>query len=390
MYGGDALGRAEGRVVMMPMALPGELVRFDIANEKPHLITAQVAEIVEPSAERVTPRCSHFGKCGGCQYQHTGAEYMVEQKRAILTEVFERMGKVKLPEGGIATASAEPWGYRNRIQLHIEERRIGFHAAKSREIEPILSCAIASPKLVEVIHLLREMKRSPRWPRFLRSLELFTNESEVQVNVLDSGPQHVSKAFFQWCAETMPGAMAPALDYRVGELVYRVSHKSFFQVNRFLLEKLVELAIGGAEGKTALDLYAGVGLFSLPLATRFQSVTAVEAVNSAVADLGFNADRHKRKVKTVRARTDDYLNGIDEAPDFVLADPPRAGLGKPVVDALVRLQPQRIHLVNCDPPMLARDLQGLIAGGYQVEGVTMVDLFPQTSHIESVTRLVRG
>lgn len=388
MYGGDALGRAEGRVVMMPLALPGELVRFEIAAEKPQLITARVAGIVEPSPERVEPRCPHFTKCGGCQYQHAGAAYMVDQKRAILHEVFERMAKVKLPDGGIATVSAEPWGYRNRIQLHIEERRIGFHAARSREIEPILSCAIASPRLVEVIHALREMKRSPRWPRFLRSLELFTNESEVQVNVLDSGPQHVSKAFFEWCSQSMPGAMAPALDYPVGEFTYRVSHKSFFQVNRFLLEKLVEHAIAGAEGNTALDLYAGVGLFSLPLAARFKQVTAVEAVNSAVADLGFNADRHKRKVKTVRARTDDYLAGIDETPDFVLADPPRAGLGKPVVEALVRLKPPRIHLVNCDPPMLARDLQGLLAGGYRVEGVTMVDLFPQTSHIESVTRLV--
>ena len=391
MYGGDALGRAEGRVIMAPLALPGELVRIEVESEKPQLVRARVAEVLEPSPGRIVPKCPHFGKCGGCHYQHAAYEYQVAQKMEILREVLRRMAQIELAEGDVRAVTAEPWAYRNRIQLHFADRLMGFHAAGSHDIEAILGCDVASPRLAETIKALRELKRSPRWPRFIRSLELFTNETDVQVNVLDSGPQRVNRGFFEWMGATaMPGALAPALEYAAGEFNFRVSHKSFFQINRLLVEPLVEAALEGAEGGKALDLYAGVGLFSLPLSRRFKKVTAVEAVTSASNDLIFNAERHGCRIDTVKSRTEDYLESLDAAPDFVLADPPRTGLAKEAVEALVRLAPARIHMVSCDPPTLARDLKILAAGGYRVESVAMVDLFPQTSHIESVTRLVRA
>jgi 23S rRNA (uracil1939-C5)-methyltransferase len=376
---------------MAPLALPGELVRIQIESEKPQLIHARVAEVVERSPERVTPRCPHFGRCGGCHYQHTGYEFQVRQKVEILREVLRRMGRMEI-EGDIPAVTAEPWAYRNRIQLHFADRRMGFYAAGSHDIEPIQSCDVVSPRLAEAIAKLREMKSSPRWPRFIRSLELFTNETGVQVNVLDSGTQRVNRGFFEWMAEAMPGALEPALDYPAAGQVFRVSHKSFFQVNRLLVDQLVEVALSGATGETALDLYAGVGLFSLPLSGRFSEVTAVEAGASAAADLAFNVERHgkERQIRTARVRTEDYLASLKERPGFVLADPPRAGLGKSAVTELLRIAPPRIHLVSCDPPTLARDLQALVPAGYRVEGMTMLDLFPQTSHIESVTRLVQA
>ena len=391
MYGGDALARVDGRVIMAPLALPGELVRIEVESDKPQLIRARVAEVLEPSPDRVEPRCPHFGRCGGCQYQHAGYEFQVAQKVEILREVLRRVGHLEVDNLEIPFITAEPFGYRNRIQLHFDERRMGFHAAGSREIEAINSCDVVSPCLAEAIKTLREMKRSPRWPRFVRAIELFTNESEVQVNVLNSGPRHVNKGFFEWISGPMPGALAPALDYKAAGHNFRVSHKAFFQVNRFLIESLVESSLDGATGETALDLYAGVGLFSLPLALKFKKVTAVEAVTSSSADLTFNAERHKRpQIKVERARTEDFLVAFNGAPpDFVLADPPRAGLGKEAVTELIRIAPPRIHIVSCDPPTLARDLHQFIAGGYRIEAMTMIDLFPQTSHIESVTRLVR-
>ena len=350
VYGGDALGRAEGRVVMTPLALPGELVRIEIESDKPELIRARVAEVMEPSSERIAPRCQHFGRCGGCQYQHTSYEYQVKQKVEILREVLRRVGRLEL-DLEIPTVTADPWGYRNRIQLHFADRRMGFHAAGSHDIEPILACDVVSPRLAEAIKTLREMKRSPRWPRFIRSLELFTNEAEMQVNVLNSGHQRVNRGFFEWLGQAMPGTLEPALEYDAIGLRFRVSHKSFFQVNRLLLENLVDAALDGAVGDTALDLYAGVGLFSLPMAERFKEVTAVEAVTSAAGDLTFNAERHGRKLTTARARTEDFLLAFDgAAPDFVLADPPRAGLGKEAVTELVRIAPPRINIVSCDPP----------------------------------------
>lgn len=391
---------------MAPLALPGELVRIATVNEKAQMVRAKVEEVLEPSPERVAPRCPHYGACGGCQYQHAGYEFQVAQKREIVRDVLRRVGRIEWT-ADIPAITADPWAYRNRIQLHFDERKMGFHAAGSHTLEAIRSCDVASLRLQEAIATLREMKRSPRWPRFVKSIELFTNEEQTQVNVLDSGSQRINRGFFEWC-EAQPalaGAFAPALDYAVGDGKhrFRVSHKSFFQVNRFLVDKLAEVAIDGAQGggRIALDLYAGVGLFSLPLAAEkgFAQVTAVEAVNSASADLAFNAERHglQDKIRAVKSRTEDYLDSEAVAsgprPAFVIADPPRVGLGKQVVDGLRRLGAQRLHIVSCDPPTLARDLAGLTAAGddgaYRLESVTMVDLFPQTSHIEVVAKLVR-
>ncbi len=169
-----------------------------------------------------------------------------------------------------------------------------------------------------------------------------------------------------------------------------MSHRSFFQVNRFLTDKLVDLALEGAEGEHAVDLYAGVGLFSLPLARRFRTVTAVESAASAVRDLEFNTARASLGVTASRATAEMFLEELERPPDFVLADPPRAGLGKHVVRHLLRLQPPRVTIVACDPATLARDIGPLAAAGYRLERVTLIDLFPQTYHIETVVHLRRA
>jgi 23S rRNA (uracil1939-C5)-methyltransferase len=167
-----------------------------------------------------------------------------------------------------------------------------------------------------------------------------------------------------------------------------VSRHSFFQVNRFLLNRLVEVALEGAEGETALDLYAGVGLFSLALARVFREVTAVESGSGAVRDLEFNAERAGlANLRAERQTAEEYLQRLERAPDFVLLDPPRAGLGKAVVRRLAELRPRQVTIVSCDPATLARDLAGLTAAGYRVEQMTLVDLFPQTFHLETVVRL---
>jgi 23S rRNA (uracil1939-C5)-methyltransferase len=204
----------------------------------------------------------------------------------------------------------------------------------------------------------------------------------VQVNVLDAD-RPVAKRFFEWCAEMIPGAAEGSLEYEN----FRVSHGSFFQVNRFLIGKLVEEAIGDAAGETALDLYAGVGLFSLSLARRFRRVTAVESTNSATTDLAFNAERAGVRVDIAKQPVEYFLAAAKEPTDFVLADPPRAGLGKRAIEQLVRLKPRNITLVACDPATLARDLGPLTAAGYGINKMTIVDLFPQTYHLECVVHL---
>ena len=384
VYGGEGLARIDGRVVLVPSVLPTETVRIDFGKD----VHASLVEVLTPAPERVMPTCPLFTICGGCHYQHAPYEYQLARKVEILREQLQRVGKIKF-EGEIDVISGPPLGYRNRAQFHISFEKgggkIGYLAARSHELVPVEGeCPVSSPRLNQALAEMRARLGDPRFPRFVQAVEIFTNETDVQINVIES--EHaVARRFYEWCESKQ------AIDYQTSFGKFRVSSKSFFQVNRFLVEKLVEAAIPEQGGELALDLYAGVGLFALQMARRFRSVTAVETGSSAAHDLEFNASRAELAVKVEQARVEDYLERLQgasgTAPEFVLADPPRAGLGKDVVGHLQRLAPPRLTIVSCDPATLARDLAGLFS--YEIESLTMVDLFPQTYHLETIARLRR-
>jgi len=384
VYGGEGLGRLNGRVVLAPYVLPGERIRAETEREKPGLVHARTLEVLDPAPGRVTPPCPYFGRCGGCQYQHAGYEEQLQAKQAILTEELRRVGKIeRFPQ--VQVIAGEPWAYRNRVQFHFEEGRLGYREARSHKLCAIDHCPISSPKINQTIGVLNGMLGDSRWPRFVRSLEIFTDEQQVQLNIVDTA-RPVGRRFFEWCAETIPGFVTGALDYG-GR--FRVSGNAFFQVNRFLLDELVSVALDGTTGESAVDLYAGVGPFALALSERFGHVTAVESGAAAVHDLRFNAERARRtNVRAEQKTTEVYLEGLEKAPDLVLLDPPRVGLGKSVVRRLGEVCPPAITIVACDPATLARDLGGLLGAGYRIEKLTLVDLFPQTYHLETVVRLL--
>lgn len=388
VYGGDGLARLNGQVVLVPFVLPGERATVETLEQKPGLVRSKLIELHESAGERVDAQCPYFGRCGGCHYQHAAYEAQLGFKREILAETFRRVGKIEPPEE-IRVIAAEPWHYRNRVQFHIQGNEIGYLEARSNRLCGIELCPISSTRLNQVIASLRQMLRDARWPRFVRAVEIFTNEEQVQLNVLQS-ERPVARRFFDWCAEAIPGFIPGALDYSAAGETYRVSGGSFFQVNRFLIDQMVVEAVGVAAGESALELFAGVGLFSLPLARRFAKVTAVESGTGALRDLRFNAERAGVTVEAHQSTVDAFLAGLTARPDFVLADPPRAGLGKIAVRELVRLKPAAITIVACDPATLARDLAALLAGGYKLDTLTMVDLFPQTYHIEAIARLSSG
>jgi 23S rRNA (uracil1939-C5)-methyltransferase len=388
VYGGDGLGRVDGRVVMAPFVLPGEEVRVEAVEERRGMVRGRLEEVLAPAPERVAAPCPYFARCGGCHYQHAPYEFQAAAKKSILADQLRRIGKFAPPEE-IDVIAGEPWNYRNRAQFHVYGTKIGYLEANSHRLCDVASCPISSPRINETLAALRGMLYDRRWPRFIRSLMVFTNERQVQMKVLETG-QPVSRRFFDWCGETISGWEPGNIDYPAAGFSYRVSRHSFFQVNRFLVDRLVATALEGAEGGRALDLYAGVGLFALPLAGRFRSVTAVDSGFAAVRDLEFSAERAGVAVKTVHDAAEPYLEAVAEAPDFVLADPPRAGLGKRVTRRLAELAPPRITIVSCDPATLARDLAELLASGYRIERLTMVDQFPQTYHLETVARLARA
>lgn len=366
VYGGEGLSRLDGKVVLTPFVLPGETVRAEIDRAKNDLWRGRLIEVLQLSPLRIAPGCPYFERCGGCQYQQIDYPVQLQQKVEILREVLRRVGKIEFG-AQIEMISGEPWQYRNRVQLHIESGKVGYFAQGSRELCPIDHCPIASPKLNEVIGKLNELNLGG----VSAAVELFTNETEVQVNVVDRVPRSALSALASL------GVTTP-IEYGA----FRVSRNSFFQVNRFLVDRLVECAIGDASGQWAVDLYAGVGLFSVKLAERFAKVIPVESGGSSFRDL-----EHNFAPTAVKANVEDYLAGLDETPDFILADPPRAGLGKLALKELVRIRAPRLTIVSCDPATLARDLHGLIAENYRIDKVTLVDLFPQTFHLETVVEL---
>jgi 23S rRNA (uracil1939-C5)-methyltransferase len=241
IYGGEGLGRSDGRVVFAPYVLPGERVMVEHASVKGGLIRANIREVLTPAEGRVAPPCPYFGRCGGCHYQHADYKLQLEAKRAILRETLLRLGKFEAPEE-IAVIAGEPWGYRNRAQFHMAGSAIGYLEAKSHRLCPITRCPISSPRVNEVLAALIEMMHDARWPQFVRSIEVFTNETETQLNVLESD-RPVARRFFEWCAETIPGFVTGLLDYPVAGFAYRVGSSSFFQVNRFLIDDLVRTAL---------------------------------------------------------------------------------------------------------------------------------------------------
>lgn len=361
-------------MTLTPFVLPGERARVKIHEG----VRADLIEVLQPAAERVAPPCPLFERCGGCHYQHAPYDFQVARKVEILREQLRRVGKIEF-DGEIATVTGDPLGYRNRIQLHVENGQLGYIAARSHDLVPVTGeCPIASPRLNQAIAMVRERLHDPRWPKFAKSIELFSNESQVQINVLESD-KAIAKRFYEWMESV------PAIDYPTTFGNFRVSPRSFFQVNRFLIEKLVETTIGDAQGATALDLYAGAGLFAIPLARRFETVTAIEGGSAAVRDLEFNGERAGVKVIVQQERVEDYVARLETAPEMIIADPPRAGLDKSVTTNFQRLAPRRIVIVSCDPATLARDLAALTK--YRIEKMTLVDLFPQTYHLETVVSL---
>ncbi len=385
VYGGEGLARVDGQVLLTPFVLPGEQIEVTAHRAKAGLLRGTFPRILQASPHRITPRCQYFANCGGCQYQHAEYAMQLEAKRDIFRETLQRLGGISY-EDEIQIISGKPWNYRNRIQLHFDEQRAGFRKAESHDLCPITHCEISSPFLNEVIAKLNDAARRREWPKFLRSLEVFTNEEQVQLNVLDS-TQPVAARFFSWCESFLPTLVFNSIDYLVGEHSFRISRGSFFQVNRFLINELVDSALRDAVGDRALDLYAGVGLFTSPLARRFQTVDAVERSGPAFRDLQWNASSHSN-VYVTKTAAHDFLLNITEVPDLIVADPPRAGLGQETAKELLRVASPRITYISCDAATLARDLRTLLEN-YTIERLTLLDLFPQTFHFEIIAHLQR-
>ena len=406
IYGGEGLARTEEGVLLVPGVLPGESVEVELGPRQHGVRRGRLVRLVEPCRERVPPDCPYFAQCGGCQYQFIRYEQQLRLKEEILKECCERIGKFRL-DVPVSVLASEPWHYRNRTRLRIENQsgrfEIGYFEPSSHRLCAIERCPISSLAINKVLEKLCGGAGASCFPVGKAEIELFASDSDQALLATVSSFSPPPRDFGEKLQSALPGVASVcwreestgkkmvwgggSITYRVGEFHYRVGHDSFFQVNRFLLEKMIRAVVADFEGARALDLYAGVGLFTVPLARQFQRVTAVEAQAAAARDLASNVGVAGTRIRSYHRAVEKFIANTSPSWELILVNPPRNGLSKIVVEHLRRLHPRRIVYLSCDPTTLARDLAALIHSGYQIRSAHLVDQFPQTFHLESVIHL---
>jgi 23S rRNA (uracil1939-C5)-methyltransferase len=372
--GGEGIARVSGVPIFILRAAPGDLVRARITERRPDYGRAEIVEVLEPGPARRPDPFPELSQSSICDLQHLDDRAQPLLKAQAVRETLERLGGVEIPAGAaVDLITGEPWGYRLRTQVHAEPdpvtggMRVGYHARGTNDIIPVTRCPLLVPELEA---LLAEL------PAFL------TPEGPRRLDLAagDGGAVTVSPV--------VQGLPHGEVTTTVGEFVYSYDARAFFQSHRGLLSRLVERTVGPWRGGTAVDLYAGVGLFALPLSRLYERVVAVEADQIGARFARLNVRRNKvSNVEMVQKAVESWLPELPEKISRAVVDPPRAGLTTRVREALLDRRPERLTYVSCHPAALARDLRYLLRA-YRLESISFFDLFPQTGHMETVVQLI--
>ena len=394
-YGGEAMGRLpDGRAVFVPFGLPGENVRVELTEDKKNFARGKLLEVIQASPERIQPKCKHFGLCGGCHYQNLPYEKQLQAKTEILIDQLKRIGKIENPPVKPMVASPLEWNYRNNVQFHLTaEGKLGFINSKGNSSFPIEECHLPD---TSIDAFWRELQFESN--KDVERVSLRAGQDEELMIILESESPETPELEIEADVSDVhlfdehPVVIAGQdyLTINILEKDFHVSATSFFQVNSKMAEKMVEhllTCLPVSLSTTLIDVYCGVGLFSNFFAPKCEKVIGIESSESACEDFAINLDEFDN--------VDLYEGGAEEIlpalvgrianPTYAIVDPPRAGIEKQTLDAIINIKPQIIAYVSCDPSTLARDAARLIHGGYRLVEVTPFDLFPQTYHIESIS-----
>ena len=374
VFGGAGLAHIDdGRVVFVSFAAPGELVEATVERSHADYIEAAATRVIEPSPARVEPRCPLFGECGGCQLQHMSYEAQLEAKEAMVREQLRRIGHMDDSIVRPIVGARNPWQYRNHVRFSTGKRYgdVGFISRRGRGLLKVEHCPISDPWVNELLPSLQghgaglhqiQVRHNPKTGDYL------INPAIPGVAV-ESGQKHYTE--------------------ELGGYRFQVSASAFFQVNSDQAEEMVRL-VGESlpeKGDLLVDAFAGVGTFAVIFAGRFRRVIAIEESHSAARDAVVNVQQTPN-VEMRMGKVEHILPALEVRPDVVLLDPPRAGCAQPVLGAIAEFRPHSVVYVSCNPSTLARDLNTLVGAGYRVEHVTPLDMFPQTGHVECVSKLV--
>lgn len=372
--GGVGLAHAEGRTIFVTLAAPGDIVRVRIERTRGKVAFASVVEIVKPSPVRMEPPCPYFGRCGGCDFQQLSYESQLQTKLDIIRDCLHRIARIESPPEIQTYPSPDQWQYRARAnwQFDADSKHLGYFERGSHRVCDVEFCAVLVPELQQVLETLRNEVRAGALGGASGEIDAVAGDDSVSVNpdfgILNGG----------------------VVSRKIAEETYRFDARTFFQINHILAGSLIQNAIGDLRGAVAVDLYCGVGLFTLPLARRFERVIGVESNRGAAEFARRNLEvAQLSNANIVTSRVADWIKHSHrpEKLDLLLLDPPRTGAEPQVIEKIAEWHPARISYVSCDPATLARDLKTLLAAGYSLDSVAAFDMFPQTHHVETVVWL---
>ncbi|MEE9543309.1 MAG: 23S rRNA (uracil(1939)-C(5))-methyltransferase RlmD [Thermodesulfobacteriota bacterium] len=422
-YGGRGLGRIDGKVVFVPFAVPGDVLKVEITKEKKSFAEGEIAEIVKPSEDRIEPRCAVFGTCGGCTWQNIKYEKQLEWKARIFTETLERIGGVEFDKSLVKVEADEPYNYRSRARFQIDGSKWGFFAASSHTVVDIESCPLLDDRLNESYAAIKDFLKTRKHSLVSIELALSERDGMAVASFYSTGsfsfkPDELLASIdslkgYELFRSKSKGARPSIGDtsfkkvsssgdrellLKVSGMDFKAAIGSFTQVNPkmndLLIEKLLEISdIKGVE--RVLDLFCGIGNLTIPLAKLAADTQGVESDKRAVKYA--RANSAQEGIGVVRFDADDAGKWLKNKEikslarpswDVVILDPPRGG-DLETVKSIIKLAPRKIIYVSCSPPTLARDISFLRDNGYGLFGSVVLDMFPQTFHIESVVGLER-
>lgn len=418
-HDGRGVCRHEGKTVFVADALPGEDVRYRLVKRRRSYDEAELIEVLKPSADRVEPGCAHFGYCGGCAMQHMSSERQLEAKQKHLAEVFTRIGGLQ-PETWLEPLTGPHWGYRRRARLavkyvHKKERvLVGFRERGKPYVADIQRCEVLDPRVGGKLEALAALIAGMQARESIPQIEVACGDEDValvfrHLEALSEADRQRLHAFAEtegfWIYLQSGGLdtvtalhpQAPALRYALPEYAVDLEFTpiDFVQVNARLNQRMIGHALGLLDLKPddrVLELFAGLGNFTLPLARQGATVVAVEGEAGLVAR---GQDNARRQGLDAEYHVADLFEPQDDAPwmrsgfNKVLLDPPRAG-AEQVIPALLRQRPEIIVYVSCHPASLARDAALIVAGGYRCRDAGVMDMFPHTGHVESIACFIRN
>ncbi len=392
-FGGDAMGRLpDGRTVFVPFGLAGDHVRIRIVEEKKRYARGEIQEILQPSPNRIQPKCLHYQTCGGCHYQHLNYSQQLEWKTNILIDQLKHIGGLQDIPIQPVNPSLSIWNYRNYVQFHLTDKgELGFQKFQSEEPFPLKECHIPLPDLNKL------------WPFInfepipgLQRIGLRKGVGEDAILILESNDLRTPEltvedlpvsVIHKSQAGTLIMAGSDYVEMAIADRIFHVSAGSFFQVNTAMAEAMVDFLLHHLpleSNKTLLDVYCGVGLFSAFLAPKVARIVGIESSPEACSDYELNLDEFDN-IELYEAPVEKVIPYLDISSDILIVDPPRSGISRAALQGIIHLAAPILIYISCNPSSLARDAKSLTASGYQLDSITPFDLFPQTYHIESIS-----